>query len=56
MLVAIASFGTLVTLFSLVLFKDKPLTTNKHPFYEIKDEVWPPKLKFSMREELRMLS
>lgn len=55
MLIAIAGFGTLVTLLVLVFFKDEPKLTNLHPFHETIEEIWPPKVKFSMKEELRML-
>ena len=55
MLVAIAAFGTLSTLLVLFLFKDKPEPTNVNPSNEKKEEVWPPRDKFSMKEELIML-
>ena len=55
MLATIAGFGTFVTLMVLFLLKDKPKTTGLHPSHERQEEVWPPKLKFSMKEELRML-
>ena len=55
MLTAIAGFGTLVTLLVLVFLKDEQKSTNLHPFHETQEEVWPPKVKFSMKEELRML-
>lgn len=55
MLAAIAGFGTFVTLLVMLLLKDKPATAILHPFHEKQEEVWPPKFKISMKDELMML-